>query len=104
MHVLPHETEKHDGIFDVERRINMGTRNKMMDLNDHLFEQMERLNDNDLKGDKLKEEITRAKSMSGIANQIIQNARVCVEAAKAYNDGTIKRFPKMLGLKENDEI
>lgn len=80
------------------------TKNKMVDLNDHLFMQLERLNDDDLKDDKLKAEIARAKAMSGIANQIINNARVSVDAAKAFNEGLIKRFPAMLGIEAHEEI
>lgn len=76
----------------------------MVDLNNHLFEQMERLNDDDLKGDDFEREITRAKAMSGIASQIIQNARVSVEAAKAFNEGLIKKFPPMLGMEGREEI
>jgi len=80
------------------------TKNKMIDLNNHLFEQMERLNDNDLKGEAFEKEIARAKSMSGIASQIIQNARVSVEAAKAFNEGLIDKFPAMLGIEKREEI
>lgn len=80
------------------------TKNKMADLNDHLFIQMERLNDEDLKGDKLKEEIVRAKAVSGVANQIINNARVCIDGMKAFNEGLIKTAPRMLGFEVNKEI
>ena len=80
------------------------TKNKMTDLNNHLFLQMERLNDEDLKGEKLKEEIVRAKAVSGIANQIINNARVCIDGMKAFNEGLIKTAPAMLGFEPYEEI
>ena len=80
------------------------TKNKMADLNDHLFIQMERLNDDDLVGDKLKEEIIRAKAVSGIANQVINNARVCIDGMKAFNEGLIKSAPRMLGFEVKDEV
>jgi len=80
------------------------TKNKMADLNNHLFMQLERLNDEDLKGDDLLRELNRAKAMTGIANQIINNARVAVDAAKAFNEGLIKKFPPMLGMEANEEI
>jgi len=80
------------------------TKNKMADLNNHLFLQMERLNDADLKGEKLKEEITRAKAVSGVANQIINNARICIDGMKAFNEGLIKTAPRMLGFEVYEEI
>lgn len=80
------------------------TKNKMINLNDHLFEQLERINDDELTEDDLKKEIARAKAMTSIASQIIQNARVSVEAAKAFNEGLIKKFPPMLGMEANEDI
>lgn len=80
------------------------TKNKMINLNDHLFEQLERINDDALTEDALKKEIARAKAMTSIASQIIQNARVSVEAAKAFNEGLIKKFPPMLGMEANEDI
>ena len=80
------------------------TKNKMSDLNDHLFLQMERLNEEELKGEKLKEEIVRAKAVAGVANQIINNAKVCIDGMKAFNEGLIKKVPRMLGFEINEEI
>lgn len=58
------------------------TRNKLTDLNNHLFEQLERLNDDDLTGDELKSEIERSKAVSNIAGKIIENASIGLEAEK----------------------
>ena len=46
----------------------------LTDLNNHLFEQLERLNDDDLTDDQLDKELRRAEGMTKIAGQIIQNA------------------------------
>jgi len=66
------------------------TKNGLVDLHDHLFMQLERLNDEELTGDALKEEMGRAKAISGISGQIIANANLMLkarmEAARA-NDG-----------------
>ena len=80
------------------------TKNTMVDLNDHLFLQLERLNDEDMKEDDLKREIARAKAVSGVANQVINNARVCLDGMKAFNEGLIKKAPRMLGFEVNEEI
>lgn len=48
----------------------MGVHNKQIDLDNHLFEELERLNDDELTGDRLKEEVARAKAIANIASQI----------------------------------
>ena len=81
-------------------------KNKLIDLNNHLFAEMERLSDEDLKGDELQEEICRAKSVSNVAAQIINNANLALKAQIAINDGLTKRAPQMLGVEsgvEDDE-
>lgn len=73
-------------------------KNKLGDLNNHLFEQLERLNDEDIKGEKLIEEINRAKAINSVAAKIIDNASLVLEAKKAFDD-TINantKIPKML--------
>lgn len=62
-------------------------RNKLNDLNDHLFEQIERLNDESLTGEKLKEEISRAKAMAGLATPIVNSAKTYVDALKLVGKG-----------------
>lgn len=55
-------------------------RNKITDLNNHLFEQMERLNDEDIQGEQLKEEIERARAITGLASQIVANGQLMLKA------------------------
>lgn len=59
-------------------------KNKLIDLNDHLFAEMERLSDEDLKGDELVSEMERAKSIAGIAQTIINNGDLMLKAQKQY--------------------
>lgn len=64
----------------------MGTRNTLLDLNDYLFMQIERLNDDDLSSEDLEKEIKRSKAMGQIASQVIGVAEVVLAATKFNND------------------
>lgn len=79
------------------------TKNKLINLNDHLFAQMERLGDEGLAGEKFDKEILRAKALSSVAAQIINNASLAIKAMTAINEGLIKRPPAMLGMDGYDE-
>lgn len=57
-------------------------KNKLTDLNNHLFAEIERLGDEDLTPEQLDVERSRAKAISGISKQIIDNAKVALEASK----------------------
>jgi len=77
-------------------------KNKLIDLNDHLFEQMERLNDDDLSGELLQQEIGRSKAMTSISQQIIDNASLALEAEKFREELTGEYdAPKMIGAQTN---
>lgn len=51
-------------------------KNTLADLNNHLFEQLERLNDEELTDEALEKELKRADGMTRIATQIIQNGEL----------------------------
>lgn len=74
-------------------------KNTLGDLNNHLFEQMERLNDEELDGEALDAEINRSKAVSGIARDIISNANLVLRAQIAKSEGnfnTEEPAPRML--------
>jgi hypothetical protein len=57
-------------------------KNKLSDLNNHLFAALERLSEEDLKDEKLKEEIDRSNSITAVSAQIIANAKLNLDAIK----------------------
>lgn len=84
-----------------------GARNTLYDLNNHLFEQLERLNDDELTDEQLEKEIKRTDAMTDIATQIISNAHVVLKATELkmeYSRGDVA-VPRMLtgSIKENDD-
>lgn len=60
--------------------------NKLSDLNDRLFAQLDRLADDQLPPEKLADEVKRGKAMVGVADQIIKNAALQVQVAKMVSE------------------
>lgn len=75
-------------------------KNRLIDLNNHLFAQMKRLSEESLDKEKLEHEISRTKAITSVATQIIDNARLVLDAQKALSDGLIRDTggTLMLGL------
>ncbi|KTD88155.1 hypothetical protein [Paenibacillus etheri] len=73
-------------------------RNTLGDLNNHLFAQLERLSDEELTGEKLADEIGRAKAVTSVASQIIANGSLVLDAIKLTDDkmNANTAIPKML--------
>lgn len=73
-------------------------RNTLGDLNNHLFAQLERLSDEELAGEKLADEINRAKAVTSVASQVIANGSLVLDAIKLSDDkmNANTAIPKML--------
>lgn len=76
-------------------------KNTLTDLNNHLFAQLERLTDEDLKGEELDEEIKRAESMSKISSEIIKNGELQYKAMKHMDEYGYERAKKVPEMLEN---
>lgn len=61
-------------------------KNKLSDLNDHLFAQLERLSDESLTADQIDQETKRGAPIVAVADQILRHASLQVQAAKIVSD------------------
>ena len=72
--------------------------NTLKDLNDTLFASLDRLSE--AKGDGLRLEIERSKAISGVSREIIDNAKLALEAHRITNGAnSTKPMPTMLECK-----
>ena len=80
-------------------------KNKLGDLNNYLFEQLERLNDDELIEENMDKEIKRTKSITSVATNIINNAKLALDAQRFIdevgNDCAV--IPNMLQIENNNE-
>ena len=75
-------------------------KNTLTDLNNYLFEQIERLNDDELDNEQLEKEIKRSEAVQKVARAIIENGQLALSAKKhmdEYGQGQSVELP-MLGI------
>ncbi|MDR1942445.1 MAG: hypothetical protein LBQ47_08980 [Endomicrobium sp.] len=79
-------------------------KNKIIDLHNHLFCELERLSDESLKGEELNEEIKRAGAVADVASKIIATGELVLKA-HALQDKAIgvTDIPKLLMDMGDDE-
>lgn len=76
-------------------------KNKLTDLNDHLFAQLERLNDEDLSDEQVKIETKRGTAIAAVADQIVGIAKLRIEATKMLATHGDRFKPELSALIEN---
>lgn len=75
-------------------------KNTLTDLNNYLFEAIERLNDDELTEEQLDKEIKRSEAVQKIAKTIIDNGSLALQAKKhmdEYGQGANVELP-LLGI------
>ena len=71
-------------------------KNKLTDLNDHLFAQLERLSDESLTPEQIEKEVIRAQAVVQVADCIVANAGVQLKAVQlAADHGSFVKVPFM---------
>lgn len=61
-------------------------KNKLGDLNNHLFAQLERLSDEEMSLEQIEQEAKRTEAIVSVADQIVGNAELQLKAAKLFAD------------------
>jgi len=61
-------------------------KNKLSDLNNHLFAQLERLGDEELSAEQIEQEAKRGEAIVAVAEQIVKNADMQLRAVKILAD------------------
>lgn len=70
-------------------------KNKMADLNDHLFAQIERLADEDLTPEQIEHEVKRGNAIVAVADQLLRGASLQIQAAKILSDHGLDPTPAL---------
>lgn len=77
-------------------------KNRLSDLNNHLFAQLERLSDDSLTPEQIEQEVKRADAIVQVSDQIVGNAELQLKAAKLFADHGASVLPHlpMIGKSE----
>ena len=83
-------------------------RNKIVDLNNHLFAQLERLGDETLTAEQLALEVRRTEAIVTVSEQLVRSAMVSLGAAKLIAENSrgqaaVANLPMLNGKELNGE-
>ncbi len=73
-------------------------KNKLPDLNNHLFAQLERLTDEGLSAEQIENEVKRADAVVALSDQIVSGMKLQLDAAKlvaVHGDRFLKQLPML---------
>lgn len=81
-------------------------KNKLSDLNNYLFESIERLMDDELSDEELEREIKRSETVQKVAKTIIDNGALALQAQKHFDEYGIQTQVEMplLGVTDKNLI
>lgn len=78
-------------------------KNKLGDLNNHLFAALERLADEDLNAEQIERESKRADAIVAVADQIIGSADLQLKAAKLWAEHGQAIMPMLPKIGANEQ-
>jgi hypothetical protein len=73
-------------------------KNKLSDLNDHLFAQLERLSEENLTAEQIEQEAKRGEALVAVSEQILKNADLTFKAATFVATHGDRYRPALSGL------
>ena len=78
-------------------------KNTLTDLNNYLFETLEKLTDDDMSEEEMEKEVSRSRAVTAVATTIIKNGELALKTVKHLNEYGIETpkesLPPMLGTK-----
>lgn len=77
-------------------------KNGLIDLNNHLFAALERLNDESIVGGQLETKIARAKAMNEVAGKIIDTASLALQSEKLKAEYGARNFTPPVMIEKKD--
>lgn len=77
-------------------------KNKLADLNNHLFAQLERLGEEGLTSEQIADEVKRADAITGVADQIIRNADLQLKAVTVIANHGDRFIPMLPALGKSE--
>lgn len=73
-------------------------KNKLSDLNDHLFAQLERLSEEGISAEQIEQEAKRGEALVAVSEQILKNADLTFKAATFVAQHGDRFRPALSGL------
>lgn len=77
-------------------------KNKLSDLNNHLFAQIERLSEEGLSAEKIEVEASRSEAIVAVAEQILRNADLQLRAATVIANHGDRFIPMLPALGKSE--
>lgn len=77
--------------------------NGLLNLNDHLFAQLDRLANENLSPEEIETEVKRADAIVAISDQVVDNAKVQLTAAKLYAEHGDRILPQLPRIRDTKE-
>ncbi len=78
-------------------------KNKLSDLNNHLFAQLERLSEEGLSAEQIEQEVKRTDAIVNVADQIVRNADLQLKAVKILADHGDRFRPHLTMIESKPE-